>query len=169
MAQETHDQAGADAERLFGIVDRAMQAVDHGGEGDAARGVALRIEEHFDMHEIVGARPLQIGPGQIVEILLRDQHRHALIIDVEEILQVRELIGPAQRLDRRIGQRNAVAARQREHQFRLEAALDVNVQFAFGQTRDQGLNHMHFTACVAGDWRSEGRRERAYIMPSRPS
>ena len=132
MAQKAHDQAGPDARACRGIHDRAMETIDHGGECNAAGRMALRIEEHLDMHEIVGARPLQIGPGQIIEILFRDQHGHALIIDVEKILQVRKLIGLAQRLDRRIGQRNAIATRQRKHQFRLEAALDMNVQFAFG-------------------------------------
>jgi hypothetical protein len=60
-------------------------------------------------------------------ILLRDQRGHALIIDDEKILQVRKLISSAQCLNRRIGQRNAIAARQRKHQFGLEAAPDVNV------------------------------------------
>ena len=86
---------------LPGVGDGAVKAVDHGRECDAARRVALRIEEHLDMPHIVGMRALEIGPGEIVEILLGDQHRHALIVDVEKILQVRELIGAAQRLDRR--------------------------------------------------------------------
>jgi hypothetical protein len=51
-------------------------------------GVSLRIEEHLDVADIVGARALQIGPSKIVEILLGDQDRHALIIDVEKVLQV---------------------------------------------------------------------------------
>ena len=51
--------------------------------------MALRVEKHFDVPHIVGVRALEIGPGEIVEILFRDQHGHALIIDVEKILQVR--------------------------------------------------------------------------------
>src|SRR5262249_41218540 len=38
---------------------------------------------------------------------------------------------------------DAVAARQRKHQLRLEAALDVNVQLAFGEPRDQSVGVMH--------------------------
>ena len=114
-----------------------MQAADHRGKCDPARGVSLRVEEHLDMPDIVGVRALQISPGEIVEILLGDQHRHALIVDVEEILQVAKLIRLAQRLDRGIGQPDAIAARQGEHQFRLQAALDVDVQLAFRQPFDQ--------------------------------
>ena len=73
-----------------------------------------------------------------------------MVVDVEEILQVRKLIGLAQGLNRRIGQRNAIAARQRKHQLGLEAALDVNVHLAFGQTRDQGVKHQLSDICRAG-------------------
>ena len=85
---------------LLGIGDGAVQPADHGRKRDAARRVALRIEEHLDMPDIVGVRALQIGESQIVEILLGEQHRHALIIDVEKILQVAKLIGLPHRLDR---------------------------------------------------------------------
>src|SRR5262245_1470985 len=85
----------------------------------------------------------EIGEGKVVEILLGDQHRHALIVDVEEILQVAEPIRLPHRVDRRIRQADAVAARQRKHQLRLEAPLDVNVQLAFGELRDQSVGVMH--------------------------
>ena len=143
MAQKTHDQAGPHAELPLGVDDGAVQAADHGGEGDAAGGVALRIEEHFDVAHIVGMRALQIGERQIVEILLGDQHRHALIIDVEKILQVAKPVGLAHRVDRFVFQPHAVAARQRQHQLRLQAAFDVNVQLALGQPFDQGVDLVH--------------------------
>jgi hypothetical protein len=55
-----------------------------------------------------------------------------LVVDVEEILQIAKAIRLPQRFDRRIRQADAVAARQRKHQLRLEASFDVNVQLAFG-------------------------------------
>jgi hypothetical protein len=119
------------------------QAFDHGRERDAAAGVALRVEEHLDVADVVGVGAREIGPGEVVEILLGDQHRHALIVDVEEILQVAEPISLPHRVDRRIRQADAVAARQRKHQLRLQAALDVNVQLAFGEPRDQSVGVMH--------------------------
>ncbi len=51
--------------------------------------------------DIVGLRALEIGPGEIKEVLLGDQHRHALVVDVQEILQLGELIGRAAALDER--------------------------------------------------------------------
>ncbi len=84
----------------FGVADGAPQSADHGIESHAAGSVALRIEKHLHMPDIVGMRALQIGEGQVVEILLGEQHRHALIIDVEKVLQIAKLVGLAHRLDR---------------------------------------------------------------------
>jgi EAL domain-containing protein (putative c-di-GMP-specific phosphodiesterase class I) len=105
--------------------------------------VALRVEEHLDMPDIVGVRAFEVGPGQIIEILLRDEHGHGLIVDVEKVLQVAEPVRLPQRLDRWVGQADAVAARQREYHFGLEAALDVNVQLAFGKPLDQTVRVLH--------------------------
>ena len=76
------------AELSPGVDDRAVKTSDHRREGNAAGRVSLRIEEHLDMPNVVGVRAFEIGPGEIVEILFRDQHGHALIIDVEKILKV---------------------------------------------------------------------------------
>src|SRR3954452_17429866 len=53
-------------------------------------------------------------------------------------------------LARRIGQADAVAARQCEHQLRLQAALDMNVQLAFGELFDQGIHFAHAVASLSG-------------------
>ena len=125
-------------------VDGAVQPADHRVKRHAARRVALRIEKHLDMPDIVGVGALQIGESQIVEILLGEQHRHALIIDVEKVLQVAKLIGLAHRFDRVEAQLDTVPARQREHQLRLEASFNVDVQLAFRQPFDQRIVLVHF-------------------------
>ena len=104
MAQEAHDQACRYAELAPGIGNGAAKTFDHGRERDAAGGVALRVEEHFDVADVVGVGALEIGEGKVVEILLRHQHRHAEVVDVEEILQVAEPIRLPHRVDRRIRQ-----------------------------------------------------------------
>ena len=71
MAQEAHDQLGADAELLLAIVQRAQHAVGDDRERNAAIGVGLRIEEHLDVARIVGLHALQVRHDQIVEVLLR--------------------------------------------------------------------------------------------------
>ncbi len=59
--------------------------------GDAAIGVRLRIEEDLGVDDVVGRRPVEIGGGEVAEIPLGPKHVGAAIIDVEEVLQVREL------------------------------------------------------------------------------
>src|ERR1700730_13279017 len=110
MAQEAHDQACLYAELSPGIGNGAGEAFDHGRERDAAAGVDLRIEEHLDVADVFGVGAREIVPGEVVEILLRDQHRHALIVEVEEILQVAEPISLPHGVDRRIRQGGGGAA-----------------------------------------------------------
>src|SRR6516162_6016131 len=97
----------------------------------------LRIEEHLEIADVRCARALEIGPGKVVEILLRAQYRHALIVDVEKILEPGEMIGTAQRVHRVIGETNAVSPRQGEEKLGLEAAFHMDMQLAFGQAVDQ--------------------------------
>src|SRR5262249_48660317 len=110
---------------------------------DAARRMALRIKEHLDVADVVGPCPFEVGPREVVKILLGDQDRHALVVEVEKILQVAEAVRAAQLVDRRIFQPNAVPSRQRDHQLRLEAALDMDVQLAFRQPLDQRVDGLH--------------------------
>jgi len=111
------------------------------------------------MAHIVGMDAFEIRKGEIEEILLGDQHGHALIVNVEKVLQLPELIGAAQCLNRPEWQGDAVAPREREHQLGLEAALDVDVQLAFRQAADQLFLLWH-------DWPSARRRhERRRNVP----
>ena len=121
----------------------ASKPVDHRAEADAARGVRLGIEEDFGVDDIVRRRPVEIGGRQVAEIRLGPEHVGAAIIDVEKVLQVREIIGGAHLLDARERDFDAVALRQREHQFGLEAALDMHVQFGLGQAGDEGVEVGH--------------------------
>jgi hypothetical protein len=98
VAQEAHDQAGADR----GVLAGAPDAVDDGLEGDAARGMGLRVEEDLGMAHIVGGGARQVGGGHVVEILLGQQHAGAGVINIEEGLQIGESVRLAQRFDRGI-------------------------------------------------------------------
>ena len=86
----------------------------------------------------VGVQPPEVGDRQILEVCFRLQHARALVVDVQEVLQVGEGIGRADRLDAVEGQGDAVALRQLEHQLGFEAALDVQMQFGLGQAADEG-------------------------------
>src|SRR5262249_42232674 len=64
------------------------------------------------------------------------ENRTRPVVDVEKRLQVGEHIRLPDRLDIRVGELDAVAPRQREHQIRLERSLDVKVKLGLGKRRE---------------------------------
>ena len=90
MAQERQDQRRGDAELALAVQKRTPQAVNHRLEGDAALGMALRIEEYLGVAYVLGGGAAQIGHREVVKVLLVPQHAHAAIIEVEEVLQIAE-------------------------------------------------------------------------------
>ncbi len=130
VAQEAENQPRADAEPRALMLQGAGDALDRGREGHPA---GLRIEEDLGVQHALAARAFQIGTGQLIEIALAAQHVHALIVEIEEVLQVAEVVGGAQGLDRVVRQGDAVSLGQGEGELRLQAALDVEVQLGLGQ------------------------------------
>jgi hypothetical protein len=115
------------------------QPVDHRAERHAAVGVGLGVEEDLGMGPAVGLQPAEIGQGQVLEVGLGEQDARALVIDVQEVLQVGERVGGADLVHRLERQDHPVALGQLEHQLGLEAALDVHVQLGLGQAADEGF------------------------------
>ena len=81
--------------------------------------------------DVVGGRTLEISGGQVVEILLGQQHAGAGIVDVEERLQVGERVGARAIPRLSVRERDAVAPGQRENQFGFERAFNMDMQFCF--------------------------------------
>ena len=100
--------------------------------------MGLRIEENLRADHVVGLRPLEIRPCQVMKIGFRAEHRRGGVVDVKKALQVGEGKRLPQRLRRFIRQRDAVAAADLEGEFRLERALDVDMQLRLGRPRDEG-------------------------------
>ncbi len=140
MAQETEDQPAADAQQLAAIGQRGADAVERGLERYAAVGVGLRVEEGLGVHHVLLFALLQVGPGQVIEVLLGTQHVGASVVEIEELLQVAEVVGAAQCFDVIPGQGDLVALGQTEHQFRLQRALQVQVEFGLGQVVEPVLH-----------------------------
>ena len=61
VAPETHNQFPRDAELARGILTGALDAVDHSTKGNAPGRVALRIEKHFGVADVVAVCPLKVG------------------------------------------------------------------------------------------------------------
>ena len=137
MAQETHDQQGADTEFGLRIDAGAVQSVDNRFHADPARRVRLRIEKKLGMRHVVCSSAGEISHRHVMEILLGDQHAGAGVVDVQKALQIGEGISAAQFLHAGIGKRHAVALGQRKDQFWLQRAFDVDVQFGLGHLPEQ--------------------------------
>ena len=95
--------------------------------------MGLRVEEHLGVDHALGGRPLEIGQGELVEVLLGDEHGAAGVVEVEEGLEVGEDVGLPHGFDVGVGQVDAVAVGQGEHHLRLERAFDVEVELGLGQ------------------------------------
>ena len=110
-----------------------MDAGDNGPEPDAPLGVGLGVEEDLGMHDTLPGGPLEVGHGEVVEVELGDQDGAALVVDVEERLQIAEDVGPADTPHVGVGQGDTVADGQFEQQLRLQRPLDVDVEFGLGK------------------------------------
>jgi len=104
--------------------------------------VALRVEEHLGPHHAVAGCALEVGPGQVEEILLGAQHVAAGVVQVEEGLQAVEGVGGAQLRAAAPTQRHPVAPRQREGQLGFERAFDVHMQFGLGRGAHGGQQRL---------------------------
>ena len=137
VAEEAHDQFRRHAKTGLCIVERAGDAGDDDFEGDTARGMPLGVEEDFDVAHRVGMGAGEVGGGEVVKVLLGVENTHPLIINVEEILKVREGVGGAHFFDIGEGNSDAVALRQLEHQFGFERTFDMEVELGLGQCGDE--------------------------------
>ena len=65
------------------------------------------------------------------------QEARPLIINIQEGLQIGEFVGFARLCNRLVRQPDVVSFGQRKHHFRLEGALDVQMQLSLGDTMDK--------------------------------
>jgi hypothetical protein len=70
VAQKTQDEPAGDLEPVAGVLEGAMDPGDHHFEGHAPIGVRLWVEEDLGMANSLPGRPIQVRPGQLVEVLL---------------------------------------------------------------------------------------------------
>ncbi len=119
-----------------------MNATDHGADLDAACGMRLRIEEDLGVNHALLMRAAQVRGGERVEIALIAQHTGHGVVEIEEGLQIRELIGAAQLRRRGVGKTDAMCTRELEGHLRLQRAFDMNMELGLWQSADE-LFHAH--------------------------
>ena len=141
IAQEAQDEVGGQA-GLAGLDDGAVIAADNRLDGDAARGVGLRVEEAFGAHDTIRAGALEVGSGQVVEVVLVLEDIHGRVVDSQEGREVVELVRRLDLFDRGLADIDAVLAGQGQLQVRLEGAFQVQVQLGFGQSEGEVAGHV---------------------------
>ena len=137
VAEEAHDEPRGESEPCLGVVERAPDAPDHGRERDAAVGVGLGVEEDLGVTHPLGVGAGKVGEREVEKVLLLEENAGPRVVDVEEVLEVREGVGRPHLFDGGIGQARSVALRNREHQVGFERALDVQVQLRLRQGGDE--------------------------------
>ena len=89
--------------------------------------MGLRIEEYLGVAHVLSCGFLQVGSGQVVEILLVKEYPGGFVVDVQEGLQVAEVVGPAHLFHGGVPQSDPVAFGDLEHQLGFKGTLDVDV------------------------------------------
>ena len=54
--------------------------------------MGLGIKKYFAMTDVLGMRRLKVGPGHIVEVVFTYKYSGALIVDIEEGLEVAKFV-----------------------------------------------------------------------------
>ena len=92
--------------------------------------VCLRVEEHLDMADAIGAGALEVGAGKVVEVALRSQHIHCRVVDGEEAGQRVEQVGRLDLFDGALPDVDAIALGELELERRFQRALEMDVQLS---------------------------------------
>src|SRR5688572_29082680 len=93
MTEKAHDQVGTDPSPPPAIRDGVPETSHEHLEADAPPGVALGIEEDLGMaHRIVGG-PVEVGSHEVVEVIGGAKDLAAVVVNVEERLEVGESVG----------------------------------------------------------------------------
>ena len=71
---------------FFAFFQSVQNVAEHRLESDAAIRMALGVEENFHMGDTLLGHFVEIGTSEIAKIPLLDQHRHARIVEIKEIL-----------------------------------------------------------------------------------
>ena len=132
VAEEAQDQRRGDAVLRASIGHRVVEAVEDRRHRDAADRVGLRIEEQLGVDDPIGRGALEVRGGERAKVVAIAEHVAAGVVEIEERLEVAELVGGADLVDRGVRELRTVLLGEREHQLGLERALDMQVKLDLG-------------------------------------
>ena len=128
---------------LRGVAHRRQHTIHDNVDRHAALGEALRADEDLGTHHRIGMCAAEIGAGDLVEIALLLQDATALVIEIEERLQITEAVCGTQCLRAVPARSQSVADGDRQQMFGLDAAFQVHMQFGLRQAVDEGVQDRH--------------------------
>ena len=105
--------------------------------------MGLRIEHDLGVDHAIGGRPSEVCSRKVVEVLACLQDLGTSVINIQKILQIREVVSRSHVLHRSIGNSDAIAFGEREHELRLKAAFDMQVKLGLGQSDDEAGEVIH--------------------------
>jgi hypothetical protein len=141
VSEETHYQGRGDVKSLPGVEHGAAYARDHRLERHLSASVGLRVEEYLGAAHVLLGGFLQVGPGQIVEVLVVEEHLGRFVVNVQEGLEIVEVVGPAHLFHGGVPEGDPVAFGEREHQLGLQRTFDVDVQFRLRHAPDKSFRN----------------------------
>ena len=121
----------------------AAYAGNDRAEVDAARGVGLRVEEHLDVHDVLGRNAPEVRHCEVIEVVLGEQNGHAFVVLHEERRKITKVVGGPHLVNGVVGKVHVVAGSKLELQSRLQRALDMQVELGLGKRVDEFLDRVH--------------------------
>jgi hypothetical protein len=140
MAQEARDKPPGDPEPFLSSFESPADAGNNCLEGDASSRVGLGVEEDLRVHDALTRSSLEVRRGEVEEVELGDQDGAALVVDVEERLEIVEDISASDALNVRVRQGDPIANGELEHQLGFQRAFDVDMELGLGQAKYERVN-----------------------------
>lgn len=92
----------------------------------------------------------EVGPGHIVEVVFTYKYSDALIVDIEEGLEVAKFVRFMNLFHRAEWEPESIARRELEHESGLQRTLNVDMQFCFWNLLNKRLHQAPLDDCNKG-------------------
>ena len=139
IAIDRQYEVALDIEIARGHPSRIVHSLEEFGKGNTGEQMRLWIEHDLDIAHILVATLVQVGQRDVVKVAGRTQHRHALVVMLDEFPKIArrirrlERLRGAQRLDAAVRQRHLVSLGELPFQLGCQGAFDMQMQLGFRQ------------------------------------
>jgi hypothetical protein len=128
MAQEARNEPPGDPQLFASLLKGPVDAGNDRLESDASSQVGLGVEEDLGVSDTLVRGSLEIGHREVKEVELGYQDGAAVVVEIEERLEIVEYIGAAGTRYVLVVRGHAVANGELEHQLGFQRSFDVDVE-----------------------------------------